>query len=192
MPGKALPVAAIATGGIFLWSALFNKSITSTIQSLVQGQKPQPGPMQPSGFVPSAPAAGQGGSAAGEGGNQPVGAGLDGAIKGLLASLGAPATPANIQSLSHWYTHENVGWPPGCANNPWNSTQPAAGATNCNSVGVKNYPSLSVGVHMNALTMMNGRYPGIVAALRSGRGVCGGGFAGEFSTWSGGGYSSVC
>jgi hypothetical protein len=32
----------------------------------------------------------------------------------------------------------------------------------------------------------------ILAALRSGSGLCGGSFAAEFATWSGGGYTEVC
>lgn len=195
MAGKALPVGSIIVGSIFVWSALFNKTITSTIQSLVQGEKPKPGPMQPSGFVAQAGGTGGTGGKGGSAGSGPVGAGLTGAITGLLHDLGAPASPANLHSMQAWYTHENSGWPPGCANNPWNSTQKTSGSTYCAGPGVQNYPNIQVGVHMNALTMMNGLYPNIVAALRAGRGVCGTEFNNEFCTWSDcskGGYGSVC
>ena len=113
-------------------------------------------------------------------------------IRATLADLGAPATRANVSSLASWFPREFPSWPPMAANNPMASTMPAPGATIYNSVGVRNYVSASQGAHATAVTLANGHYPGIVAALRSGRGLCGGGLAGEFRTWSGGGYSSVC
>jgi len=39
---------------------------------------------------------------------------------------------------------------------------------------------------------LEGGYPLITAALRSGSGICGAGFASELLTWSGSGYSEVC
>src|SRR5258706_11254188 len=52
--------------------------------------------------------------------------------------------------------------------NPINTTQPEPGATNYNSVGVKNYPDKATGIRGTATTLTNGYYPGIVADLRSG------------------------
>ena len=43
---KALALGVAGLGGIYLWSAIFNKNVTATIQELIQGKKPQPGPMQ--------------------------------------------------------------------------------------------------------------------------------------------------
>lgn len=194
--GKALAAGVIVAGGVYLWSALYNQNVTAVLQSLIKGQKPQAGPAQQpavpltQGFGSTSP-----GGPGGPGGPgqppPPPGPGLDGAIKGILSYIGAPATSANVNSMSAWYSHENSGWPPGCANNPWNTTLPEPGASNCNSVGVKNYTSLSQGIQANGDTLTGG-YPQIVAALRSGNGLCGGGLAQEFLTWSGGGYSSVC
>jgi LysM repeat protein len=117
-------------------------------------------------------------------------------IRAVLARLRAPATRANVHSMEAWYTHENLGWPPAASHNPWNSTMPAPGATIFNSVGVKNYVrGWEQGIRMTAATLDNGNYPGIVARLRAGQGLCGMGLASEFLTWSGGlphGYSSVC
>lgn len=114
-------------------------------------------------------------------------------IRATLADLGAPATQANITSLASWFPHEFPSWPPGAVNNPMASTMPAPGATVFNSVGVRNYVSATQGAKATAATLANGHYPGIVAALRSGRGLCGNpSLAGEFLTWSGNGYSGVC
>ncbi len=51
MAVKGVSVAVMATGGILLWSALFNKTVTQTIQDLVRGEKPQPGPLSNAGGV---------------------------------------------------------------------------------------------------------------------------------------------
>jgi hypothetical protein len=45
MAVKGVPLAMIAVGAILVWSGLFNKKITETVQDLVQGKKPVPGPM---------------------------------------------------------------------------------------------------------------------------------------------------
>jgi hypothetical protein len=114
-------------------------------------------------------------------------------IRAVLADLGAPATSANIRSLAAWFPHEYPSWPPWAANNPMASTQRMPGSTTYNSVGVQNYPTASEGAHATAITLANGYYPRIVAALRSGRGLCGNrSIAGELLTWSGNGYSGVC
>lgn len=110
-------------------------------------------------------------------------------IRGVLADLGAPATSANMTSLASWLPHEGTA----AAYNPMASTLPEPGSTVFNSDGVQNYVSASQGAQATAATLANGRYPLIVAALRSGAGLCGDpSLAGEFLTWSGGGYSGVC
>ena len=73
-----------------------------------------------------------------------------------------------------------------------NTTLPMPGAWIFNSVGVRSYPTEAEGVQANAETLSGG-YPLIVSALRSGGGLCGdSSLAGEFGTWSGGGYYGVC
>lgn len=104
-----------------------------------------------------------------------------------LRTLGFPRTPANVTSLVAWQAREGGGG----AFNPLNSTQPAPGATVFNSVGVRNYPDAAEGVKATAVTMRNGNYGDILAALASGGGLCGRALSG-LSTWSGGGYSQVC
>jgi hypothetical protein len=107
--------------------------------------------------------------------------------KSLLATIGAPQTSANINSILGWINHEGGGG----TNNPLNTTQAMGGSTSFNSVGVQNFSSLAVGVAANAKTLLGGNYSDIVSALRSGQGLCGRSFSG-LSTWSGGGYSQVC
>ena len=82
----------------------------------------------------------------------------------LLKQLGAPATRANLKFLNAWAQAEG-----GSASyNPFNTTQGASGASDYNSVGVKNYGSPGQGIHATAQTLLNGRYNPIVSGLRSG------------------------
>jgi hypothetical protein len=118
-------------------------------------------------------------------------------IAATLADLGAPDSQANITSMSAWFLHEYPSWPPSAANNPWDSTiqMPGSWAFNYLPGGgsVQNYPTAAEGAQATALTLGNGNYPLIVADLMSGRGLCGdASLAGEFGTWSGNGYWSVC
>lgn len=113
----------------------------------------------------------------------------------MLAAAGAPPTPANIRSLVAWRTHESP-WnssPPDGANythNPLNTTYSKGSTGVVNGVGVRIYPNWVVGIRATVATWQG--YPAILAALKSGKGVCGGGFGSEFMQWSGNGYSSVC
>ena len=113
-------------------------------------------------------------------------------IKAVLADMGAPASQANINSLATWFKREFPSWPPAARFNPMATTQKMTGSTQYNSVGVQNYTDAKTGAQATATTLMNGHYPGIVAALKAGNGLCGNSLASEFSTWSGGGYTSVC
>ncbi len=117
-------------------------------------------------------------------------------IRATLADLAAPATTADITSLAAWYLHEYPSWPPGAANNPWNSTLTAPGSTNFNTFGdglhVQDYPTATEGAQETAQNIVGG-YPLITRALRSGSGLCGDpSLAAEFLTWSGNSYSGVC
>lgn len=82
----------------------------------------------------------------------------------LLGALGIPATADAIRFLDQWQSFEG-----GTAqNNPLNTTQAWAGATNYNSVGVKNYRTRADGIQATMTTLENGRYDAILQALRSG------------------------
>jgi len=82
----------------------------------------------------------------------------------LLRIIGAPATKQNIRFLDAWQRSEG-----GSARfNPLNTTFRVGGAGTYNSVGVKNYASPQQGAMATARTLLNGRYGGLVAGLRSG------------------------
>lgn len=84
----------------------------------------------------------------------------------VLKLIGAPVNAKTVAWLSAWQVTEG-----GTAkNNPLNTTQAATGASDLpgNSDHVKEYPSASIGAAATARTLLNGRYPAIVAALRSG------------------------
>jgi hypothetical protein len=110
-------------------------------------------------------------------------------IRAVLADMGAPATRADIASLAAWFPHEGTA----AANNPMASTMREPGSTTFNYDGVQNYATATQGAAATAATLLDGRYPLIVAALRSGAGLCGNpSLAGEFLVWSGNGYPGVC
>jgi hypothetical protein len=132
------------------------------------------------------------GTSSGSSGATPVDSSEKAFISAVLADMGAPATTANVNSIAAWFPHEFPSWPPSAQFNPMATTQQMPGSTQYNSAGVQNYPDAKTGATATAQTLTNGKYPNIVKALRAGTGICGGGFASEFSTWSNGGYTSVC
>jgi hypothetical protein len=129
----------------------------------------------------------------------------------LLALLHAPATPANYQFLNQWLLREHAAgdlYGQQYGNNPFFTTAgaggtvgpvkagtyprvPASVSPGANRAGVAMYPSLDIGVLLNAFHIGT-EYPAITAALKSGNP---GSFANnptfehELSAWSGGGYS---
>lgn len=82
----------------------------------------------------------------------------------VLTAGSWPTTTANVTFLAKWQPFEQSS----CANNPLNTTLGWAGATTCNSVGVKNYPTHAAGAAATAATFKDGFYPNIVAALNEG------------------------
>jgi len=101
---KGVSVAAIGIGGILVWSALFNKKITQTIQDLVRGQQPQPGSPSTAGDT------------AAEGGGSPIappgpvgkGAAANRALgRAMAASVGWVG--AQWDALD-WIWNEESGW----------------------------------------------------------------------------------
>ena len=80
----------------------------------------------------------------------------------LLAALGLPTTQRNIVFINHWQQAEGSK----ASYNPLATTQPAAGATNFNSVGVKNYTTEAQGLDATVKTLQNGRYGAVLEALR--------------------------
>lgn len=81
----------------------------------------------------------------------------------LLQKLNLPVTEENLKFLNAWQQAEG-----GSDDNPFNTTQNADGATNFNSVGVKRYPSIEVGLDATAETLTNGMYDNILSSLQQG------------------------
>lgn len=101
----------------------------------------------------------------------------------LLDRLGMPKTAENQRALIAWARAEGTA----ASFNPLATTQGASGASNFNSVGVKNYPSYEVGLDATVKTLRNGRYENILAALRRGTNAIDVGQAVEDSPWGTGG-----
>jgi len=93
--------------------------------------------------------------------------------KTFLQKLGKPVTTANVQAMTTWMAYEGGQWHNTAHYNPLNTTQPAAGATNMNSVGVKSYKSWDQGFQATIDTINNGRYGNILAALSKGNDTAG-------------------
>ena len=80
----------------------------------------------------------------------------------LLRSIHGSGYRQNRRLLRAWARAEG-----GTARfNPLNTTEPWPGATDYNTVGVKNYPSGAAGISATAATLVNGHYNGIVHDLR--------------------------
>jgi len=112
----------------------------------------------------------------------------------VLADMGDRPTGKDLDSLAAWAAHEGR-WGTVGQWNPLDTTLAMTGSWNYNTFGdglhVQSYPSAAEGAQATAVTISGG-YPSITAALRSGTGVCGGGFAAEFGAWSGYAYQEVC
>jgi cell wall-associated NlpC family hydrolase len=107
----------------------------------------------------------------------------------LLNALGAPATQANVNSITHWEALEGGNWNNSAKFNPLNTTYPEPGSTSMNSVGVQAYTSWTEGLKATVSTLENGRYGSIISALKNGKGLTGN--IAALGTWSGGAYTSV-
>lgn len=188
---NGLGVAAVAGGAVLVWSGLKGAAVSASLKSLISGSAPAGTNTSPIG-TPAGSGSGADSSETGVAtAAPPANASEKAWIVAMLTALGAPPTSANISSLTNWIARETP-WPPVSSNNPLNTTQPAAGSHPVNSVGVQAYPSAAVGINATVITLENGNYPHIVAALRAGTGLAGSGpWNPELSKWSGGGYDSV-
>jgi hypothetical protein len=183
-------IAAVGVGVVFLYGGIKGYSPIKAFENIITGKNPNEN--QNSASLVNATSDNSGSGSSSNGGVAPASSSESDWIKAFLTAIGAPQTTANINSLAAWMRHEFGSWPPSAKNNPFATTEPMPGSTQFNSVGVQNYASAADGVSANATTITNGRYSSIVNALKAGTGICGGNYASEFSTWSGGGYTSVC
>lgn len=107
----------------------------------------------------------------------------------VLAGLGAPASPGNIQFLLAWFAREGTR----ASYNPMATTlKYGSYGKDLNSVGVKNYNDEASGVGATVKTLQSSRYSGIVADLKANnpQGAASNHPA-EFKAWSGGGYDRI-
>jgi hypothetical protein len=188
MPVKGLPVAYATIGGIILWSGVKGDTIEATVRSLLSGSAPQAGTQTigtPSVGI-TTPSSSTSTTATGTGESEAESAW----ITSFLSALGAPASAADVASVTDWITHEGT-YGTGATNNPLNTAEPGYGSTSVfNSIGVRNYPTEADGISATVATLEKGDYPDILSLLRSGAGLKSGASAG-LSKWSNGGYTSV-
>jgi hypothetical protein len=180
-------VAYSIGGFVLLYSGWANRPVKDILTGFLKGQAPAASPTgAPTVGVGDTGAAG----AAGTDAAAPANASEKAWIAALLLAIGAPPTAANINSMTSWIAKEGP-WPPR-GNNPLNTSLDVPGAQAFNSAGVKNYATVTQGISATASTLTASGYPSVLAALRSGKGICGPGFAADLSKWSGGGYTAVC
>lgn len=87
----------------------------------------------------------------------------------LLHQGNWPVTGNNVCALASWANIEGGHFTAhGSQHNPLNTTQSAPGAWTFNSVGVKNYPTWSIGLDATLRTLSLGAYSGIRIALSNG------------------------
>lgn len=85
--------------------------------------------------------------------------------KNFLRAIGAPFNVQTDLFLRAWAQSENSA----AKFNPYATTQPMPGSTKFNSIGVRNYLTWQQGVEATAITIKNGRYPNLLAALKEGK-----------------------
>lgn len=87
----------------------------------------------------------------------------------LLRKLKIPESPGAVQSVEGWANAEGGHWHNDARYNPLNTTQPEPGAGNTGTQGnIKVYRNWQQGIDATAKTLRNGRYGGILSALKAG------------------------
>jgi len=111
--------------------------------------------------------------------------------KALLVAMRLPVTADNLAAITAWEMAEGGHWYNTAYYNPLNTTQSMPGASIFNSVGVKAYTSWKQGLEATVITMKNGYYDGIIAALRRGNDSAAVAAAVGASPWGTGNFSSL-
>jgi hypothetical protein len=86
----------------------------------------------------------------------------------FLQAVHEPGTPANVEAVVGWEQAEGGNWEDDARFNPLNTTYVLDGSTPINGDGVQSYSSWAVGTTATVLTIENGLYGGILAALAKG------------------------
>lgn len=102
-----------------------------------------------------------------------------------IPDVAPSAITEDIGELAGWSQNEGTS----AENNPLATTVKEPGSTQFNSTGVQNFPNPTVGEEATAQTLQQSQYRNIVADLQTGT-PFGSNTQSEFSTWSGGGYST--
>ena len=114
--------------------------------------------------------------------------------KQFLRGLGAPVNRANLYAIVSWIQAEGGD----AKNNPLNTTHNAPGATDYNWVGVKNYPTVDVGLQASIETLEYGAHRDLYGYRPIKRNLKAGKRAGktlraiESSIWGTGGLALQC
>lgn len=89
-------------------------------------------------------------------------------ISAVYSLVGIPNNHENIVIGIAWADSEG-GLPPtpDADNNPLDTTEPAPGATDFNTAGVKNYPSWTEGVEATVETLTNGFYDALIETFKN-------------------------
>jgi hypothetical protein len=87
----------------------------------------------------------------------------------LLGQLGIAATSEDVRAIVAWERAEGGHWSNSARFNPLNTTQQEPGSAPMNSVGVQAYTSWDQGLAATVQTLKNGRYEGVLVALRQGQ-----------------------
>ena len=186
MPVTGISVAYATAGALIAYSGIKGATIADTVKQVLAGNLNVTN-TEPIGTPPASGSTDQGNT-----GSSAIapGASQETWIKQFLSGIGAPATQANISSMTDWMAHEEPSSDWSHWNNPMNTTLRMPGSQSQNSVGVQSYPSLSEGLQASIATVTSGLYEDILLQLRAGNGLKSGAGHGLL-TWSGGGYSSV-
>ena len=191
MAGKVsgFAVACTALGGLLIYSGVKGTSLTATLTGLTKGKldsAPEPSATAAQNAAVISAVSGTGPEA---GVSLPASVPEQTWVGDFLQALGAPATPANVASITDWIAHEGPYGTQG-QNNPLNTTLPATGSTSFDGLAVQNYPSPTEGLNATVATVENGDYPQILMQLKAGNGLQSGAEE-DLLRWSDGGYSSV-
>jgi hypothetical protein len=87
----------------------------------------------------------------------------------FLSAAHMPDTPCDRAAVDRWQAAEDTY---AKFKNPLDSERVLPGSVAVNSTGpgqgVQKYPTWAEGMHATVITLFNGRYPGVIAALRAG------------------------
>lgn len=177
-------IAAVGVGVVFLYGGIKGYSPVKAFENILKGENPNAGQSALALTSTDSPSGGSTDTTVSASASETQW------IYAFLAAIGAPNSAANVSSVTNWIQHEKPAGQWSQWNNPLNTTQSESGATSMNSVGVKSYPSLQVGLNATIATLNNGYYSDILSNLHAGIGLKSGASNG-LSKWSGAGYTSA-